>query len=46
MTEYKRVKCIYCGKEMKAEDFAGINNKGMFCNSFFCLNKLLMENEK
>ena len=35
----KRVKCIYCGKNIHINDFGGITKNGLFCNKFFCLLK-------
>ena len=42
----KRIKCIYCGNPIHIDKFGGMNKKGMFCNSIFCLIKLIEETEK
>ena len=43
MTENKRIKCIYCKKEIKINNFAGISKEGFICNNIKCLRKLAEE---
>ena len=42
----KRVKCIYCKRDIHIDKFAGINKKGLFCNRTLCLIKVIRENEE
>ncbi|GAH03862.1 unnamed protein product [marine sediment metagenome] len=44
--EGKRVKCIYCKKPIHIDKFGGIKKEGLFCNDFFCMLKLIREEEE
>jgi len=41
----KRVKCVYCGKEIHIDRWAGVNKKGFICNNICCLMELSKENK-
>ena len=41
----KRVKCIYCKKPIKVEDWGGTTKRGMFCNNYFCIKELSQDME-
>lgn len=42
----KKVRCIYCDKPIHISKFGGMNKKGMFCNRYFCMLKLIEDEEK
>lgn len=46
MKEQKRVKCIYCGKDIHISKFAGVNKKGLFCSNTLCSLQMIRENEE
>ena len=42
----RRVKCIYCNQPIHISKFAGISDKGMFCDNILCLIAFVREEEE